>query len=251
MNVASSLIADLQTSWYSLHDLDRAQELKSIHQLGVSLRTLSSALNCSPSLLTHLLQAGQAPPEDCLLARQGLLSTRALVRRARAVGARRTALHREEIAYERELAALRFSQAIGRWLDEKGVESTDRESVIEQAAVLSSQGRGQGDDPVERFDGLCSKAGAALRCLGVPGSEAPAQRLPGNQRRPRQVAHPARRPGVEIECQRRSRSPDAPGHPCRLFRLWEPLRSARWQSQPLQSGRRTAGCPRTCGAASA
>jgi lambda repressor-like predicted transcriptional regulator len=126
MNVASSLIADLQTSWYSLHDLDRAQELKSIHQSGVSLRVLSSALNCSPSLLSHLLQAGQAPPEDCLLARQGLLSTRALVRRARTVGARRTALHREEIAYERELAALRFSQAIGRWLDEKGVESADR-----------------------------------------------------------------------------------------------------------------------------
>jgi lambda repressor-like predicted transcriptional regulator len=130
MNVASSLIADLQTSWYSLHDLDRAQELKSIHQSGVSLRVLSSALNCSPSLLSHLLQAGQAPPEDCLLARQGLLSTRALVRRARTVGARRTALHREEIAYERELAALRFSQAIGRWLDENGVENVDRESVI-------------------------------------------------------------------------------------------------------------------------
>ena len=59
-------------------------------------------------------------------------------------------------------------------------------------------------DSVERFDGLCSKAGAALRRVGVPGSEAPAQRLPGNQRVPRQVAHPARRPGVEIECQRRT-----------------------------------------------
>jgi len=151
MNVASSLIADLQTSWYSLHDLDRAQLLKSIHQSGVSLRVLSSALNCSPSLLSHLLHAGQAPPEDCLLARQGLLSTRALVRRARTVGARRTALHREEIAYERELAALRFSQAIGRWLDEKGVESADRESVIEQAVVLSSQGRGQGELPLKNM----------------------------------------------------------------------------------------------------
>jgi lambda repressor-like predicted transcriptional regulator len=151
MTLAPPLVADLQSSWCSLHDLDRAQLLKSIHQSGVSLRALSSALNCSPSLLTHLLQASQAPPEDCLLARQGLLSTRALVRRARTVGARRTALHREEIAYERELAALRFSQAIGRWLDEKGVESTDRESVIDQAVVLSSQGRGQGELPLKNM----------------------------------------------------------------------------------------------------
>ncbi len=63
-------------------------------------------LNCSPSLLTHLLQAGQAPLEDRALARQGVLSTRALVRRAKAVGIRRTALHREEIAYEREQLAM-------------------------------------------------------------------------------------------------------------------------------------------------
>ena len=114
MTIAPALVADLQSRWYSLHDLDRAQAVKSIHQSGVSLRALSSFLNCSPSLLTHLLQAGQAPPEDCLLARRGLMSTRALVRRARTLGARRTALHREEIAYERELAALRFSQAIRR-----------------------------------------------------------------------------------------------------------------------------------------
>jgi len=66
-------------------------------------------------------------------------------------------------------------------------------------------------DPVEAFDGLCSKAGAALRRVGVPGSEAPAQRLPGNQRGPRQVADPPRSPGVEIERKRRPlESPDGP-----------------------------------------
>ena len=148
MTIAPPLVADLQSRWCSLHDLDRAQAIKSIHQSGVSLRALSSSLNCSPSLLTHLLHAGQAPPEDCLLARQGMLSTRALARRARTVGARRTAIHREEIAYERELAALRFSQAIGRWLDEEGVESADRERVVEQAAVLSSPGVMKGARPL-------------------------------------------------------------------------------------------------------
>ena len=59
------------------------------------------------------------------------------------------------------------------------------------------------DYPSEGLDGFASKAGAALRRFGIPGSEAPAHRLPGNQRGPRQVADPARRPGVEIERQRR------------------------------------------------
>src|ERR1035438_878283 len=148
MTVAPPLVADLQSRWYSLHDLDRAQAVKSIHQSGVSLRALSASLNCSPSLLTHLLQAGQAPLEDRLLAHQGLLSTRGLVRRARTVGTRRTALHREEIAFERELEALQFSQAIGRWLDEEGVASGDRERVVEQAAVLSSPGAVKGALPL-------------------------------------------------------------------------------------------------------
>jgi len=55
----------------------------------------------------------------------------------------------------------------------------------------------------ECFDRFCSKAGAALRRIGVPGPEATAQRLPGNQRGPRQIADPARRPGIEIKRQRR------------------------------------------------
>ena len=83
----------------------------------------------------------------------------------------------------------------------------------QQAVVMAFnlQFRVDHDDPAERFNGLCSKAGAPLRCVGVPRSEAPAQRLPGNQRGPREIADPACRPGVEIERQRRLfESPDGP-----------------------------------------
>jgi len=67
------------------------------------------------------------------------------------------------------------------------------------------------DYSAERFDGFRSKARAALRSVGVARPEATAERLPGNQRGPRQVAHPARRPGVEIERQWRPLdSPDGP-----------------------------------------
>jgi lambda repressor-like predicted transcriptional regulator len=99
-------ITDLQSRWHTLNDLDRAQAIKPIHQSGMSLRNLASRLNCSPSLLTHLLQAAQAPIEDQVLAGQGALSTRALWRAAKAVGTWRIALHPEEIAFERERAAV-------------------------------------------------------------------------------------------------------------------------------------------------
>jgi lambda repressor-like predicted transcriptional regulator len=99
-------ITDLQSRWHTLNDLDRAQAIKPIHQSGMSLRNLASRLNCSPSLLTHLMQAAQAPIEDQVLAGQGALSTRALWRAAKAVGTWRIALHPEEIAFERERAAV-------------------------------------------------------------------------------------------------------------------------------------------------
>ena len=135
MTYASFAIADLQSRWYTLDDLDRAQAIKSIHQSGVSLRKLASFLNCSPSLLTHLLQAGQAPLEDRVLARRGELSTRALVRRARATGTRRTAMHREAIAFEREQTAIQDSRSILNWLAEHCVADADQEQIIERARL--------------------------------------------------------------------------------------------------------------------
>jgi lambda repressor-like predicted transcriptional regulator len=106
MTNTSFAIADLQSRWHALNDLDRAKAIKAVHQSGMSLRNLASRLNCSPSLLTHLLQAAQAPIEDQVLAGQGALSTRALWRAAKAVGTWRIALHPEEIAFERERAAV-------------------------------------------------------------------------------------------------------------------------------------------------
>jgi DNA-binding transcriptional MerR regulator len=147
MTNASFAIADLQSRWNTLDDLDRAQAIKSIRQSGVSLRKLASFLNCSPSLLTHLLQAGQAPIEDQVLARQGELSTRALVRRARAKGIRRTALHREAIVFEKERAAIQGSRSILNWLDENCVADVDREQVIEKTRLFLSVVEGAGQLP--------------------------------------------------------------------------------------------------------
>jgi len=102
MNNTSFTVEELRTTWHALSDLDRADRVENIHENGFSLREIASYLNCSASLLSHLLQAAQAPFEDRALARQGLLSTRDLVRRARSTGIRRANRHREEIAFEKE-----------------------------------------------------------------------------------------------------------------------------------------------------
>ena len=147
MTENSFAIVYLQSRWDTLNDLDRAQAVKDIHQSGVSLRNLASFLHCSPQLLTHLLQAGQAPLEDRVLARLGELSTRTLVQRARATGIRPTALHREAVASERQSEAHQHSQAIIKWLDNNDVENADRVQVIEKTRLFLSVVEGTWQPP--------------------------------------------------------------------------------------------------------
>src|SRR5664279_2569609 len=112
-------VLDLRARWHALCDLDRARAVQSIHQDGMSLRALGPLLNCSPSLLSHLLRAARAPAEDRERARCGEISTRELARRAGTSQTRSTSTQYESIAFESELAAVRASQAITRWLDEE------------------------------------------------------------------------------------------------------------------------------------
>jgi transposase-like protein len=95
MNNISAPISNLQSQWRTLPDLDRARLVQTIHQAGTSLCNLAEALNCSPSLLRHLLIELQAPPEARFLARRRGISTNEVVRRARAAGIRRSSMHRE------------------------------------------------------------------------------------------------------------------------------------------------------------
>jgi lambda repressor-like predicted transcriptional regulator len=83
-----SAVADLQSKWPTLHNLDRAKAVYAIHQAGTSLRELAKVLNRSESLLRHLLAALQAPPAHRNLARQGKISFNELVRRSKAEGVR-------------------------------------------------------------------------------------------------------------------------------------------------------------------
>jgi hypothetical protein len=99
----------------------------------MSLQKLAPHLNCSPSLLSRMLQAAQAPEADRARARRGEMSTRALARCAVVAGTCGTDRYHEAVAFEHEQAAFQASQTITEWFKEEGVASADREQIIEQA----------------------------------------------------------------------------------------------------------------------
>ena len=83
-------IRNLQEQWQFLRDIDRATMLFEIHSCGCSIQSLATAMNCSASLLRHLLRTLGASSEDLELARSGQISTRALALHSNSTGIRPT-----------------------------------------------------------------------------------------------------------------------------------------------------------------
>ena len=137
MTESNSTVADLQSRWHALCDLDRARAVQSMRQTGMSLRELASHLNCFASLLSYLLRAASAPAEDRELARSGEISARELVRRAVSSGSRPASIAREALAFDCECAAIQASRAIANWLDEQKITDADQAKVIDEARLLN------------------------------------------------------------------------------------------------------------------
>ena len=132
MNDSFAAIAELRTNWARLHDVDRADAIFSMHQSGVKLRHLARELNCSEALLRHLLNAREASAEDRYFARQNLISTRELARRAGR--ARRPLQFRsnEAAEFERARAALGISKEICEWLVRERIDAEGRKQIVQQ-----------------------------------------------------------------------------------------------------------------------
>ena len=133
MSDAYDAISDLQSKWDTLGDLDRARAIRTIHKTGTSLRGLAKALERSPSLLRHLLESLEAPPEDQLLARQGKLTTNELVRRSHAAGSARATKQREALELERTRASQKGCKAICDWLAAEGISGPTGAQIINEA----------------------------------------------------------------------------------------------------------------------
>ena len=158
---ASVAISNLQSRWQKLTDLDRARGVYAIHRAGTSLRALAKALNCSPSLLRHLLTALQAPAEDRSLALKGKISTNQLARRAKAAEAQRVAEHHAQ-------EARKGCRVICDWIRSEGISGSYGESIVTEArrllAVAESnrklpKGAASPDMPVAEIIRRCRPAG--------------------------------------------------------------------------------------------
>jgi len=128
-----STISELKANWINLHDLDRAKAIRTIHIAGISIRQIANQLQMGESSLRRLLVALDAPIADKFLARKGKLTTNELVRRSKAAGLKRVALHREEIALEQAREALKAAGTICEWLRNKGVGGSFGEQIIERS----------------------------------------------------------------------------------------------------------------------
>ncbi|MGA2851231.1 MAG: hypothetical protein ABSE46_19690 [Terracidiphilus sp.] len=126
-------ISDLQSKWDDLSDLERGRAIQAIHRAGASLRQLAKAVNRSLTLIRHLHQAAQAPAGAQYLARQGNVSTRELVRRAKAAGIREDARHREAIEMGRTNAARASSKKICDWLASEKIPGSCGEQIVAEA----------------------------------------------------------------------------------------------------------------------
>jgi lambda repressor-like predicted transcriptional regulator len=133
MNDTSEIIFNLQSKWDTLHDLDRALAIRTIHKSGTSFNDLAKALKCSPSLLRHLLKALQAPKADQLLARDGKLTTNQLVRCAKAAKISQETKEGEALARKRAQASIRGCKEICDWLTRERFPGSYGEQIIIEA----------------------------------------------------------------------------------------------------------------------
>lgn len=136
----SGSISTLQSKWGSLHDLDRAQRVRALHRSGTSLNKLAKAVQCSPSLLRHLLEALEAPKTDQLLARAGKLTTNQLVRCAKAARVSQEAKESESLKLKRTKESIDGCRAICDWLISEGRQGSYGERIILEAQRFLATG---------------------------------------------------------------------------------------------------------------
>ena len=128
-------IERLQAEWRNLHDLDRAEAVRALHNSGPSIREIGRQLHVSDSGLCRLLVALDAPVEDKLRARNGEITTSELVRRSKASGRARAARNREELKLERGRQALHAADLICKWLIATQMNAPNREMIVEEARL--------------------------------------------------------------------------------------------------------------------
>jgi len=134
----------------------------------MSLRELAPHLKCSPSLLSYLLRAAQAPAADLARARMGDISTRALAAIAGTSGTRGTVRQHEAIAFERERAAFNASKTVLSWFEDEQVAEADQSQIIEKARLQLIEAQGWKEAVIQNRldDAVCETRNAQIETSG-------------------------------------------------------------------------------------
>jgi lambda repressor-like predicted transcriptional regulator len=135
MNNPIPNLNNLQSTWPTLHDLDRGLAVSRLHQAGFSLRQISLELGPSESNLRHLIKATKAPASDRILARKHVISTNELVRRSDAKANLQNADKAERAKTAQALALNAGCKRICSWILSEGLSKAAGENIVTEAGV--------------------------------------------------------------------------------------------------------------------
>jgi hypothetical protein len=124
-------IDELASNWRDLNDVQRGEKLLKLRGK-TSLRALANRLPCSESHLRSLVCAGRAPLADRILAKEGKITTRELVRRSKAASKTRDAADKEALDCKRTQEAQKWCEVICKWLDTEGLLWSQSEVIVDE-----------------------------------------------------------------------------------------------------------------------
>jgi hypothetical protein len=128
----TAAIEELTSGWDQLKPVDQALEVHRMHEEGTSFRSLAKHLNCSESLLRQLNLAAQAPTSDLVLARQGKISIRELVRRYEVARKQRQEEERQARDRDRAKQAEKAAAVIRAWLRKEELGTAAGEAIVDE-----------------------------------------------------------------------------------------------------------------------
>ena len=146
----SSAVAHLRANWKKLADVDKAEAIGRILAAGMSKRAVAREVNCSEGIVRHLAIAAAALPGEKQLARQGKLSTRALVNRVQERRKLQAKLKDEKEERGRAAAVETGKKEILAWLSAEGLSSSHAAQITQEAKRQLWEAEEHGKLPKDR-----------------------------------------------------------------------------------------------------
>ena len=125
-------VADLQSGWQLLHDVDRSERVVEILNHGTSGRTLAAALNCDEKQIRNLVNIAGATNRDKAQARAGEISSRELLRRANVRKQQQEAAAIKRAKADREDQARSSCESLLAWFAVEQLSAAHAEQIVDR-----------------------------------------------------------------------------------------------------------------------